>query len=142
MAADRRAGGEQLLGHDIAFEKAALGAAVALRPGDADPAARAEAAAEPGIAMRAEIAVRGPISGREFLGDEAADLFAQRLAFGRQVDRIEPEWGRHSRTLQAAAPRGEARRAEVSNPSNLRSGLVKRKRAVPAPVSSFRKVQN
>src|SRR5207245_6145166 len=100
VAADRGARGEQFLCNGVAFEKTALAAAVAARPGHADPAARAEAAAEIGGAVRAEIAVRGPAPGGEFVGDEFADFLAQRLAFGRRRDGIETERRAHRRTIQ------------------------------------------
>ena len=60
--------------------------------------------------MRAEIAVRGPAPGGEFVGDKIADLPAQRLAFGRQFDGVETERRAHRRTIQAAP---DAANAEV-----------------------------
>src|SRR5207302_3006017 len=100
-----RAGSQQFLGHDIAFEHAALAAAIALGPGHADPAASAEPPAERRRAMTAEIAVRDPKASGELAGDELADLDPQSLAFRRQLDRVEMESGSHRRpTIRLATP--------------------------------------
>ncbi len=83
MRPDRGAGRQQFLGHDIAFEHAALAAAIALGPSHADPAAGAEPPAERRRPMTAEIAVRDPEAGGQLVGDEVANLGPQSLAFGR-----------------------------------------------------------
>src|SRR5579862_3933645 len=101
MRADRCARREQLLGDDIAFEKALLAAAVALWPGHADPALGAEPAAEIGGAVRAEVAVWAPQPGAELVGDKAAHLTPQRLTLGRQIGGIETEYAHRVRTIQA-----------------------------------------
>ena len=74
MRSDRGAGRQQFLGHDIAFEHAALAPATALGPGHPDPAAGAEPPAERRRPMAAEIAVRDPQASGELLSDELADL--------------------------------------------------------------------
>src|SRR5580658_1144725 len=89
MGADRRARGEQLLGQHIALEEALLLAAVFFGPGNADPAARAEAAAELRRMTLAEVAARAPAAGGLLLDEKGAHILAQRLAFGRQGERIE-----------------------------------------------------
>ncbi len=86
----RRIGDAEFLRHDVALEEGALAAAVFLRPGHADPALGADAAAQ----LRAVlVAVAGLLriegAGGDFLGEEGAHFRAQRLAFGRQADRIE-----------------------------------------------------
>src|SRR5262249_55416564 len=115
MRPDRRARGQQLLGHDIAFEHAALAAAIALGPGHADPAAGAEPAAELGRPMAAEIAVRDPEASGEFAGDEVANLSPERRAFERQLDRIETESGSH-RKLTIRWPRPSLQPAPLFSP--------------------------
>src|SRR5580693_274394 len=78
MRPDRGAGRQQFLSHDIAFEHAALAAAIALRPGHPDPATRAEPPAERRRPMAAEIAVRHPEAGGELPGNELAHLGPQK----------------------------------------------------------------
>src|SRR5215467_2661778 len=95
MRANRSAGRQQFLGHDVAFEHVALAAAIAPGPGHAYPAALSQPPAERRRAMAAEIAVRHPQPRRQLLRDEHAHLGPQRLAFMRQLDRIETECGAH-----------------------------------------------
>ncbi len=45
--------------------------------------------------VTAEVAVRHPETSGELPGDEIANLAPQRLAFGRQIDRVETEGGAH-----------------------------------------------
>src|SRR5690348_12850891 len=97
VRADRGASRQQFLGHDIAFEHAALAAAIALGPGHADPASRPEAPAERRRPVAAEIAVRDPETGGELAGNELAHLGPQGLAFGRQLDWVETKDGAHRR---------------------------------------------
>src|SRR5215468_5866231 len=80
VQADRGVGDPELLGDDVALEEAALAAAVAPGPGHADPAPRADLAAEPGV-ERAErgAAPRIERAGRDLVGEELPDLAAQRL---------------------------------------------------------------
>src|SRR5271165_2483061 len=55
--------------------------------------------------MTAEIAIRHPEPCRQLPGDKLANLGPQRLAFGRQLDRIETEGGAHrSPTIRAPRP--------------------------------------
>ena len=141
VAADRRAGCEQFLGDRIAFEKAALAAAIALRPRHADPAALAEAAAEIGGAVRAEIAVRGPAPGGEFVGDKLADFAgaAPRIRAAIRPDRNETacsspnhtgrrrlpptlhygSWACGTNPASVGAPRAIARGGRGSTPPRL-----------------------
>src|SRR2546430_16835380 len=98
MRPDRGAGRQQLLGHDIAFEHIALATAIALGPGHANPAPRAEPPAEGRRAMAAEIAVRHPEASGELPGNERANLGPQRLAFRRQIRRVEMEDDAHRQT--------------------------------------------
>src|SRR5262245_48070715 len=98
MAPDRRTGREQFLGDDIAVEETALAAAIALRPGHADPAPFAKSAAEIGCTMRPEVAVRFPAFCRQLLGDKATNLPPQRLGLRGQLDRLEMKRGVHCPT--------------------------------------------
>src|SRR5580704_1543997 len=116
MRPDRGAGRQQFLSHDIAFEHAALAAAIALRPGHPDPATRAEPPAERRRPMAAEIAVRHPEAGGELPGNELAHLGPQRRAFRRQLDRIETEGGTHR------APSGGGSKAASSRSITTRNG--------------------
>jgi hypothetical protein len=83
----------------------ALAAAIALRPGHPDPATRAEPPAEHRRPMTAKIAVRNPQPRSDLAGDELTHLGTQRLAFGRQLDRIEMEGSTHRPlTINLASP--------------------------------------
>src|SRR5204862_6789785 len=74
---DRRVGDAELLGDDVALEEAPLAAAVALGPGPADPAPRADLAAEFGAVLGA--AARRRVRAGHLPAQELADLGAQRL---------------------------------------------------------------
>src|SRR5215831_14164004 len=132
MRADRGAGRQQLLGHDIAFEHAAPAAAIALGPGHADPATRPEPPAESRGTMAAKVAVWHPQPRRQFPGDELAHFCPQRLAFGRQLDGIETEGGthvwrtirRHRPTLQSGPP-GLTGRPSKPNPAKPEPNRVR-----------------
>ena len=107
MQPHRRVGDAEFLGHDVAFEEAALLPAVFLRPGHADPAFGADALAEGGIVR---IAVAGTVriegAGGDLLGQKRAHFPAQRLAFGRQTDRVELQRHRAATIGQnSSAPR-------------------------------------
>jgi hypothetical protein len=82
MRPDRGTGRQQFLGHDIAFEHAALAAAIALRPRHPDPAARPQPPAKRRRPMTAKIAVRHPVASGKLPGNELPDLVPQCLAFG------------------------------------------------------------
>src|SRR6266404_2394815 len=89
----RRAVAQKLLGDDVAVEETALAAAVLLGPGDADPALLAHRLAELGRArVPAREAVLGLEAGQRLL-EEGANLDAQRLGLGRQMERRELELG-------------------------------------------------
>ena len=64
VQADRCAGGEHFLQHDIAFERGTFVAAVLLRPGHADPAAPAHGAGESRDRDRSRIPRAPPACGR------------------------------------------------------------------------------
>ncbi len=67
-------------------------AAIFLRPGHAEPAARADFAGKfRHVGVFAVRLVRIEGAGGDFFGEEGADFLAQLLAFGRQADRIETE---------------------------------------------------
>ena len=74
MRPDRSAGSQQFLGHDVAFEHAALPAAVAPGPGHPDPATRPQPPAERRRPMTAEIAVWLLQPRSKLLGDKLASL--------------------------------------------------------------------
>src|SRR6266404_7028380 len=92
----RRAVAQKLLGDDVAVEEAALAAAVLLGPGDADPALLAHRLAELGRArVPACEAVLGLEAGQRLL-EKGADLHAQCLGLGGQVERRKFElWDGH-----------------------------------------------
>ena len=102
MRPDRSAGSQQFLGHDVAFEHAALPAAVAPGPGHPDPATRPQPPAERRRPMTAEIAVWRPQPRSKLLGDKLASLGPQGLASRR---RVETEGGIH-RPLCQRYPKG------------------------------------
>ena len=94
MRSGRRAGRQHFLRHDIALEMRALVAAIFFGPGHADPPLGADLAAE--LAReRALAAVRREGAGLDLLAQKGADLPAQFLGFGRQLDRVEAEGGVH-----------------------------------------------
>ena len=74
MRPDRSAGSQQFLSHDVAFEHAALPAAVAPGPGHPDPATRPQPPAERRRPMTAEIAVWLLQPRSKLLGDKLASL--------------------------------------------------------------------
>ncbi|MNZ67703.1 hypothetical protein D3C78_859580 [compost metagenome] len=81
----RRARGEQFFQHHVALQRAALMAAIALRPGHAEPAARAQLAAE---LFANAVPALGPLGGGVVLqrfGEERAHLGAQGLGVGVQA---------------------------------------------------------
>ena len=83
VQAHRRIGDAELLGDDVALEEAALLAAVLLGPGHADPALRADLAAElfaVGAVDAGVVRVEG--AGLDLLGEEGAHLAAQRRHSG------------------------------------------------------------
>src|SRR5690242_11244400 len=88
MGAGRRSRRQHFLGHDIAFEVRALMAAVPLWPGHADPALRSDLPAK-FARERALAAVGREGSGLDLFAQKLADLTAQFLGLGRQLDRIE-----------------------------------------------------
>src|SRR5262249_46534338 len=97
----------ELLGHDVAFQKAPLPAAIFLGPGHADPTLGAHLAAElfaVGLVVADLVRVEG--AGVDLLRQEGAYFFAQRLAFGRQADRIEGELARHGASPSARRQHG------------------------------------
>src|SRR5208282_1463186 len=105
----RRTGGAKLFRYDVALQLAALVSAVLFRPRHADPAFGADPPAEAAI-MRIAVPwlMRIEGAGGDFLGQERADLRAQRVAFGRQADRIELQIGTHreaTRGQNSSAPR-------------------------------------
>ena len=112
MGGDRRPGDEQLLGHDVALQRGALAAAIAARPGHADPAACGQLAAEGGIEHRPAVgAALGRQAGR--LGaQELAHLGAQRGDAGRQLDGVKGE--RHQ--LSPSPHRRTARAVRACRP--------------------------
>ncbi len=78
----RRVGDAHFLGHHIALEERALVAAMLLRPGHAEPAARADLAGEfRRVGVFAVRLVRVEGAGGDFLGEEGAHFLAQLLAF-------------------------------------------------------------
>ena len=77
MRADRRTGREQLFEQHVAFERAALVAAVTLRPHHADPAARAELARELGIEHGPAVGATLCRHVRQLARQELANLFAK-----------------------------------------------------------------
>src|SRR6202023_281007 len=83
---------------DIALEKAALMAAIFLRPGHAEPAAGADF---PGkfrhVGVLAIGLERAKGAGGDLFGEERAHFLAKLDAFGRQADRIETEGCGHFR---------------------------------------------
>ncbi len=82
VGADRRARGQHLFQHDVAFERAPLLAAVALGPGHPNPAALAHAAAEGGIVA---VPAFGALPGRavgELGFQEVSHLGAHALPLG------------------------------------------------------------
>ena len=88
MKMRRRVGDAKLFGHDVAFQLAAFMSAIALRPGHADPALGADAAAESaviGVAMAGLVRIES--AGGDFFRQERAHLGAQRLriAGGRRI---------------------------------------------------------
>ena len=86
----RRVGDAHFLGHHIAFEKGTFVPAIFLRPGHAEPAARADPAGKfRRVGVFAVGLVRIERAGGDFLGEERAHFLAQLLAFRRQADRIE-----------------------------------------------------
>ena len=88
----RRVRHAHFLGHDIALEERALVAAIFLRPGHAEPAARADLAGKfRHVGVFAVRLVRIEGAGGDFFRKEGADFLAQLLAFARQADRIETE---------------------------------------------------
>ena len=105
----RRVGDAEFLGDHVAFQVSAFMSAVALRPGHADPALGADAPAEGaavGIAILRLMRIEG--TGRALLRQERAHLRAQRIAFGRQADRIEMQVRRHREATsgqKSSAPR-------------------------------------
>ena len=98
VGADRRAGGEGLLEHDVALQERALVAAVLLGPRHADPALGGELLRK--LRMVPTPSAR-PLFGGE-LGqlrpEELADLLAQLFRLGRQLVKLEVERG-HGRVL-------------------------------------------
>ena len=104
VQAHRRVGDAEFFRHHITLEEAALVAAVFFRPGHADPAFGADAAAERAIVA---VAVPGPVrhegAGGHFLGEKGAHLGAKFLARGRQADLIETEIRAHGKSYRAAS---------------------------------------
>src|SRR5580704_8302258 len=88
--AGRRAVRQHLLGDDIALELGAPLAAILFRPRHADPALGADLAGEGGGVFAAP-AAGAERAGVDLLLEEGANLLAQLLALGRQLDRIELE---------------------------------------------------
>src|SRR6185503_21137009 len=103
VRAGRRAGREQLLQQHVALEERALLAAVLLRPREADPAARAELAAELRIeaAPRARPAHGGPRA--QGFAQEDAHLVPEGLGLGRQVAQLEVEHAHGALCISTAA---------------------------------------
>ena len=94
MGADRCAGREQFLGHHVAFEEAAFGAAVGLGPGHADPAPFAKASGKLRIMARTEVGVGGADPVRVG-GQEVPHFVAQGLGALRQLHGVKLQH-RHS----------------------------------------------
>ena len=94
MRSGRRAGRQHFLRHDIALEMRALAAAIFLRPGHADPPLGADLAAE-FARERPLAAIGGKGSRLDLLAQKGADLLAQFLGLGRQLDRIEAKAETH-----------------------------------------------
>ena len=118
MQAHRRVGDAELLGDDVALEEALLAAAVFLGPGHADPALGADLAAEllaVGAIDAAGVCAEG--AGLDLLGEERAHLLAQRLALGRQADRVESQLGCHARLLSARQASATAHRRPWRRPA-------------------------
>jgi hypothetical protein len=94
VQAHRCVGDAELFRHDVTLEEVALVPAISLRPGHADPALGADAAAE-FLAVRVAVtgARRIERAGGHFIRQERAHLVAQRVAFGRQADLVEVERG-------------------------------------------------
>ncbi len=104
----RGPGRQQLLDHDMAFERTSLATPVAAGPGHAEPAALAEAAAEGGVgATQPRVAARHKAARGEFVAQEAADLSAQcnrlfRQLAGCETERNDRVEGRHQDRLGPA----------------------------------------
>src|SRR5208283_3747563 len=97
----RRTAGAKLFRYDVALQLAALMPAVLFRPGHADPAFGADPPAEAAI-MRIAVPwlMRFEGAGGDLLGQERAHLRAQRVAFGRQADRIELQISAHREAIK------------------------------------------
>src|SRR5205085_397506 len=81
----RRVRDAHFLGHDITLEERALVAAIFLRPGHAEPAARADFAGKfRHVGVFAVRLVRIEGAGGDFFREESAHFLAQLLAFARQ----------------------------------------------------------
>src|SRR5205085_3554566 len=94
MGAGRCARRQHLLGHDIAFEMRALVAAVFLRPRHPDPTLGPDPSAE--LARERPLAAIGREgAGVDLLAQKGADLLAQFLGLGRQLNRIEAKAETH-----------------------------------------------
>src|SRR5262245_53512460 len=92
MPAHRRIRRPEFLGDDVALTMASLLSTVVVRPGHADPALGADAAAELGIVQVALPGLgRVEGAGRHLLGDKGPHLLPQRLALRRETDLIETE---------------------------------------------------
>src|SRR5689334_8396310 len=90
MRTSRCARCEHLLGHDIAFQMRAFMAAIFLGPGHPDPAFGTELAAE--LARKRSLPpMRREGPGFDLLMEKGANLLAQFLGLGRQLDRIKTE---------------------------------------------------
>ena len=107
MRARRCARRQHLLGEDIALERRAALAAIVLGPGHADPAVRADGAAEVGRESAPSLEARREAAAGALLGEKAAQLDPERLGLGRQLDRAEAERRRHCRSLTSPFPTGE-----------------------------------
>src|SRR5207247_4531999 len=113
--ADRCAGREHLLHHDVTLEERALAAAVLLRPRHADPAAGADALAELAIEAAPRARALHRVGAAELLVEELAHLLAEGFGLWREIAEREVE-GRHA----GSEPRGPRRR----NRATLRAPCV------------------
>ena len=97
---DRRTGGQHFLQHDVAFQRGALMAAILLRPGHADPAARPILRLNSASMPVQDSRVLHRLAIGQLGFQEVADFQAQSFGFGRR------RWGREAEGVHRRGPRG------------------------------------